>query len=80
METDFRGPMPSMRDLPFRSRVRFEGRNVLEGLRALAAGGVTKMPVKAHLALISSSARNFFVLRRSNRGKSIDGDQGKSVD
>ncbi|KAK2167450.1 hypothetical protein NP493_1277g00026 [Ridgeia piscesae] len=55
------------RDGPFHCRVRFEGPNVIEGLRNLASAGAMSVPLKTHLAKIHTSARSVFMLKNKDR-------------
>ncbi|KAI0228589.1 hypothetical protein LSAT2_020932 [Lamellibrachia satsuma] len=59
---------PSMsREGTFHCRVRFEGPNVIEGLRDLASAGAMSVPLKTHLAKIHTSARSVFMLKNKDR-------------
>ncbi|KAH3768702.1 uncharacterized protein LOC127845566 [Dreissena polymorpha] len=48
----------------FCSRVKFEGTNVLEGLRKLGELGYATVPLPKHLTIIQDRARNNFLLAR----------------
>ena len=51
----------------FHSRVQFQGKSVLEGIRNLAAAGYATMPLQKHLTCIPSRARNCFLLARKQQ-------------
>ncbi|XP_013402605.1 centromere protein N-like [Lingula anatina] len=66
METNFRGgncaPHFAKNKEPFRCRVKFEGRNVLEGIKNLGKAGYATLPLPAHLARVPSLAKNTIIL------------------
>ncbi|XP_071785066.1 centromere protein N-A-like isoform X1 [Asterias amurensis] len=71
LETKFRGcefaPAMSLNKEPFRCRVKFEGTNVLEGIRQLAKTGLVSLPLPHHLGNVHSLAKNHFVLADKKR-------------
>ena len=67
LETKFKGTqyapaMATSEDL-FNCRVRFEGANVLEGMRELGEAGIAEVPMPKHMRGLSNLGQNFIVLR-----------------
>ena len=67
LETKFKGiqyapAMATSEDL-FKCRVKFEGSNVIEGMRELGEAGIAEVPMPKHLRGLSNLGQNFIVLR-----------------
>ena len=54
--------MATSEDL-FKCRVRFEGSNVIEGMRELGEAGIAEVPMPKHMRGLSNLGQNFIVLR-----------------
>lgn len=70
LETKFAGSeyAPGMSsDEIFRCGVRFEGRNVLEGIKQLVSAGVATVPLPNHLINVKSLARNKILIRSKQK-------------
>ena len=61
-----KGIAPELLNQPdvFNSRVRFHGKNVLEGIRNLGVAGFATVPLPKHLTCVPSRARNYFLLAK----------------
>lgn len=67
LETKFKGiqyapAMATSEDL-FKCRVKFEGSNVIEGMRELGEAGIAEVPMPKHMRGLSNLGQNFIVLR-----------------
>ncbi|XP_033105120.1 centromere protein N-A-like [Anneissia japonica] len=66
LDTNFRGsefaPAMAAHNEPFHCKVRFEGSNVLEGIKQLGPAGLASLPLPHHLGGVHSLAKNHFVL------------------
>jgi hypothetical protein len=71
LDTKFRGAKhaPRMRERtdPFRCRVKFEGKSVLEGIRGLADNGILDPKMPSHLRNLHSMGRNEITLAEKER-------------
>ena len=67
LETPFHStaltPGMANRQSTFRCTVRFEGTNVLEGIRNLAEVGIAELPMKPHLSKLNCMGKNVIVLK-----------------
>ncbi|XP_071958699.1 centromere protein N-like [Antedon mediterranea] len=65
LETTFRGTdfAPAMdQKKPFRCRVKFEGTNVLEGIKQLGPAGLAILPLPHHIGRVHSLAKNHLLV------------------
>ncbi len=71
LETTFKGiqyaPRMAFGDDLFECRVKFEGRNVLEGIRELGESGIAEVPMPKHMRRIPTLGRSILVLRDKKR-------------
>ena len=74
METNFRGQKyaPGMTQKPglFNCSVKFEGDDVLNGIRNLASNGLATIPMKGHLRMMHLKGRSTFLLRETRANMS----------
>lgn len=72
LETKFKGLMyaPAMatQEEAFHCKVKFEGTNVIEGIKNLCKVGLADLPMKDHLGKIHSMAKSSFLLRQKGLG------------
>jgi cold shock CspA family protein len=68
-------PRRAREDPPFKMVVKFEGPNVLEGIKQLLRFGFAEPPLPPHLATIHSSAQNSFSLSPAADAEEEDGDE-----
>ena len=47
----------------FKMQVKFEGTNVIEGLKELSEKGYSTVPMKPHLAKLAKTGRNMFYIK-----------------
>ncbi|XP_019629505.1 PREDICTED: centromere protein N-A-like [Branchiostoma belcheri] len=66
------GVAPSMDDQPFQMTVKFSGRNVLEGMKAMGPAGIAEPPLPSYLESIPNIGKNFILL--AEKRKPGDGD------
>ncbi|KAJ8041189.1 Centromere protein N [Holothuria leucospilota] len=62
MRTQLRGRELAPSEEPFRCVVKFEGTNVIEGIKKLSQTGLASLPLPGHLANVHSMAKNRFLL------------------
>ena len=60
-------PGMSQHEGPFRCRVKFEGRSVIQGMEQLGRAGLAELPMRPHVGRIQSYAQNRFLLRKKAR-------------
>jgi len=74
LETKFAGlaHAPGMADYDcFRCGVRFEGKNVLQGIKQMVSAGIAVVPLPNHLANVKSLARNKIIVRSKTKNGEV---------